>query len=70
MNPDHMPRPFNPSHSDGHGPVTFQVHGGDFREPDLIRALDDVVATFGEHLNAGPICRAVDWLQQKYGMPR
>lgn len=52
-------------------PTKFWVHGGNFQECDLIRALDEVMYQYGiNDLPGGAMCRAADWLAQKYGTPR
>lgn len=67
MNPDHLPRPFDPPHS-GDEPVRVWVHGGDFDETDLIRALNETVLHFtNQGIGNLAIYRATQWLAQKYG---
>lgn len=68
MNPDHLPRPFDPPHS-GADPVTVAIPVGDYDETDLIRALNETVLHFvNQGLGNFAIHRATQWLSQKYGL--
>lgn len=67
MNPDHLPRPFDPPHS-GSSPLTVAIPVGEFDEIDLICALNEIVHHFGNQgLGSLAIYRATQWLSQKYG---